>query len=104
MTAQAYNRIPDGTAVRFFRDAHSTEHYAATVKQSHTLRNGGHHYEIDCPNFPFIVGFAHDEELFTDLAEVEALSAAAKSKVKELKRINLLSERARIDSEIAALG
>jgi hypothetical protein len=96
--------IENGTMVRFLRTEHNLDNFAATVVGSHRLFGGdGHHYVIDCPDFPHIIGFAHDEELFINPADAEALSVAAKKVAAARKRDDLLAERARIDLEIAAI-
>lgn len=97
------DKIPNGTSVRFFRDKSSTEHYAATVTSSHPLGDNVNHYVIDCPDFPYCIGFAHDEELFIDMTAVEALSQEAKQLEKNAKRLALRQKRAAIDDELAAL-
>ncbi len=100
--------IANGVNVWFLRKEHNLDHFAATVVRSHRLYGGNgrlsrHHYEIDCPDYPSIIGFAHDEELFTSLAEAEAASTAAKTLDAAQRRDNLLAKRSRIDREIAAI-
>lgn len=96
--------IANGVKVQFLRTEHNFEHFAATVVRSHRLIGGdGHHYEIDCPGYPSIIGFAHDEELFIDPADAEAVSAAAKKLDAAHRREILLAEKSKIDREIAVI-
>lgn len=96
--------IANGGKVRFLRTEHNLEHFAATVIRCHRLYDGeGHHYEIDCPGYPSIIGFAHDDELFINPADADAVSAQAKKLDAAKRREILLAERAKIDREIAVI-
>jgi hypothetical protein len=96
--------IPNGAIVRFLRSAHSAEHFEAIVRQSHRLAgDAGHHYEIDCAGFPFIIGFASDEELFTDVRLANLASTEAKHAATQRIRAKLLVEKTRIEAALKSL-
>ena len=97
--------IPNGTPVRFFRAEHDENHYAAVIKSSHRLAyQDGFHYEIVCDTFPFIIGFAHDDELFTDVAQADL--AARKVQVENRKKLRstLLSKIADLNAQVNAIA
>lgn len=97
--------IPNGTKVRFFRPAHHINHFEAIVRRSHRLSGGkGFHYEIDCKEFPYVIGFAHDEEIFVDVELANAAVKVARTAYVESKRKELLAKKQQIEAELDALN
>lgn len=87
--------IPVGTEVYFVRSTQSAEYYKATIEAAYARWTSRTYvYEINCPGFPYVIGFAHDSEIFTDLKKAQA-------EADQQKLINLLRERDSIAREIS---
>lgn len=58
--------IPIGTSVWFLRLGDVVP-YPATITSVHPFyQSDSHHYVIDCPLYPYVIGYAGDEEVFSD--------------------------------------
>lgn len=92
--------IPDGRKVWFVRGFHDPKVHVARVLASSKLYGGGNHYVISCPTFPYVIGFAHDEELFRtpEQAQVEADVWARKARDQRIQ--DLKDRRQDVEREL----
>lgn len=95
--------IPNGTKVKYLNGHQVAELFDAIVKSSYPRYGGGFTYDIKCDGYPYIIGFALDDELFVNEQDaVEALKPYKEAQLLE-KRRNLLNEKCRLEGELGEI-
>lgn len=95
----------NGSKVWFVRGEQDIGLHPASIKSSHRLYGGqGHHYEIDCPTFPFIIGFAQDEELFVHEEDAKAAVNNLRRIAAESRKAELEEALQKVESELTVLS
>lgn len=84
--------------VWFYRDGMGEPaYYEATIVAIYPLKSVGsiglHHFIIQCPT-PFVIGFAHDDELFIS-------ESAVKAKVLTAKRAYIQKEISKLEFKVS---
>ncbi len=101
------NPIEVGADVYFVRVEHDLNMHHAKVTAKHFLKGSAeepeYRYELSCPTFPFVLGWAEGHEVFADKFEAAKVLDEAVMSSKEGQLERLLIERDRLDAEIEQL-
>lgn len=97
-------QLPIGAEVYFLRAEHDLHIHPAKITSCYRMYGGdGYQYEIECPTFPVVLGFAQDDEVYVDRGDAEIVLMSALVEDRERRRQKLLEERSRIDASLSAL-
>ncbi|MDO8416246.1 MAG: hypothetical protein Q7S87_08560 [Agitococcus sp.] len=104
-TPEVFPTIANGTGVWFVRSASRPEMHLATVlSSSQFFDNTGHHYVIDCPSYPYVLGFADDNELFDSPEAAQACINELNLELAREQHKALLAELALVERKLETLA